>query len=101
MNVDAAGLKELGQIPGVQSIAGETKTNTLSNATKDHIIIDARMTREYSGSFGVVSLVDQLGLTQEQALQVSDHQPLWGEFSIYEVPNFDSLGSQSQRSAAQ
>ncbi|MCP4888735.1 MAG: deoxyribonuclease [Planctomycetaceae bacterium] len=101
LNVDAAGLKELGQIPGVQSIAGETKTNTLGNATQDHIIIDARMTREFSGRFGVLSLVDQLGLTQEQALQVSDHQPLWGEFSIYEVPNFDALGDQSQGASAQ
>lgn len=101
LNVDVAGLKELGQIPGVQSIAGDTKTNTLSNETQDHIIIDARMTREYSGRFGVLSLVDQLGLTQEQALQVSDHQPLWGEFSIYEVPNFDALGSQSQGAAAE
>jgi hypothetical protein len=45
--------------------------------------------------------VDQLGLTQEQALQVSDHQPLWGEFSIYEVPNFDALGDQSQGASAQ
>lgn len=101
LNVDAAGLNELGQIPGVQSIAGETKTNTFSNARQDHIIIDARMTREYSGRSGVLSMVDQFGLTEEQALQVSDHQPLWGEFSIYEVPNFDSLGSQSQGVAAQ
>ncbi|MDG2220551.1 MAG: deoxyribonuclease [Rubripirellula sp.] len=100
LNIDTEGLRELGQIPGVQSIAGDAKTNTLGNETHDHIIIDTRMTREYSGRFGVLSLVDQLGLTQEQALQVSDHQPVWGEFSIYEVPNFDAIGNQASANQA-
>ena len=93
LNLDTAGLRELGQIPGVQSIAGDTKTSTLGSETHDHIMLDGSLTREYSGRFGVLRLVDDLGLTKEQALQVSDHQPLWGEFSIYEMPNFDPIAT--------
>ncbi len=46
LNVDTEGLRELGQIPGVVSIAGDTRTNTRGTETYDHILIDRTMTRE-------------------------------------------------------
>ncbi len=96
LNVDTAGLRELGQIPGVESIAGDTKTNTRHSKTYDHILIDRTMTREYTGRFGVVDFQRDFGLTEEQAIMVSDHLPLWAEFSAYEMPRFNPIASGPQ-----
>ena len=93
LNVDTAGLRELGQVPGIESIAGDIKTNTRRTKTYDHILMDRRMTREYTGRFGVLDFQRDFGLTEEQSLLVSDHQPLWAEFSAYEMPHFDPIAA--------
>jgi hypothetical protein len=51
-------------------------------------------TSEFSGRAGVLDVMGQYNLTLEQALEVSDHLPVWGEFSVYE-------GGQAGRLAAQ
>lgn len=96
LNVDTVGLRELGQIPGVESIAGDTKTNTRRTKTYDHILVDRRLTREYTGRFGVVDFQRDFGLTEEQALMVSDHHPLWAEFSAFEMPRFEPIATGPQ-----
>lgn len=96
LNVDTAGLRELGQIPGVESVAGDTKTNTRRTETYDHILIDRNRTREYTGRLGVVDFQRDFGLTEEQAMMVSDHQPLWAEFSASELPNPSPIASRPQ-----
>lgn len=96
LNVDTAGLRELGQIPGIESIGGDIRTNTRRTKTYDHILIDRNMTREYTGRFGVVDFQRDFGLTEEQAIMVSDHQPLWAEFSAFEMPSFNPIASGPQ-----
>ena len=93
LNVDQEGLGELGQVPHVRSIAGDVKTNTAGTKTYDHIVLDARMTREFTGRFGVVDFENDLGLDPAQAVRVSDHLPLWAEFSAYEAPHPDPLAT--------
>ena len=88
LGVNTAGLGELGGIPNLVSIGGDCLTDTLQTKTLDHILIDQTRTREYTGRFGLVDLQKQFGLTQQQALMVSDHLVLWAEFSVYEVPTF-------------
>ena len=97
LNVDTKGLRELGQIPGIETIAGDIKTNTLGSKTYDHILIDRRMTREYTGRCGVLDYQQDLGLSAEQALQISDHKPLWAEFSAYELPRIDPVAATGTR----
>lgn len=96
LNVDTVGLRELGQIPNIISIAGDLKTNTLRTETFDHILIDRTMTREFTGRFGQIDFVLDLELSQEQALRVSDHLSLWAEFSAYEMPRFEAVANQPQ-----
>ena len=86
LNVDTKNLRELGQIPGVISVAGDLRTNTRRDKTYDHILIDRHMTREFTGRYGLLDLQDTFGLNEEQALRISDHQPLWAEFTINEAP---------------
>lgn len=86
LNVPGDGLRELGQLPGVQTIAPELKTNTRRTKTYDHIVIDRRVTTEFTGRYGVLDMQQHFGINEEQALAISDHQPLWAEFSAYETP---------------
>ena len=48
------------------------------------MLFDARATTEFTGRSGVLDVMQEYHLTQEQALAVSDHLPVWAEFSIYE-----------------
>lgn len=96
LNVDVAHLGELGQIPGVVSLAGNQPTNTLGTKNYDHILIDRNTTAEFTGRCGVIDYQRDFGLTSEQALQVSDHRPVWAEFSIYEIPAFANVAQQPQ-----
>ena len=41
-------------------------------------------TTEFTGTSAVFDLMDRYNLTMDQALEVSDHMPVWAEFSIYE-----------------
>jgi len=86
LNVDSSGLGELLEIPNLITIAGDLPTNTRRTQTYDHILIDRNMTREFTGRFGVYDLMHELGLSEAQALLISDHLPVWAEFTAYEVP---------------
>ena len=55
----------------------DTKTNTRRTKSYDNIVFDLRATTEYRGSWGVLDLMAEFRLTEEQALQVSDHLPVW------------------------
>ncbi|MGE0537663.1 MAG: endonuclease/exonuclease/phosphatase family protein [Pirellulales bacterium] len=59
-------------------------TNTRQNQMYDNLLFDRHATVEYLGRSGVLNLSNEFGLTIEQALAVSDHLPVWGEFSAYE-----------------
>lgn len=93
LGVNTQGLDELGKIPNVVSLGGDCLTDTLQTRTFDHILIDQTTTREYTGRFGLVDLQREFGITQEQALMVSDHLMLWAEFSVYEVPAHNGVAS--------
>ncbi len=80
LNVDERNLGELGQLPGITwTVAGEP-TNTRRSKSYDNIVFDRRFTVEYAGYAGVFDFASHFGLSQEQALEVSDHFPVWAEF---------------------
>jgi endonuclease/exonuclease/phosphatase family metal-dependent hydrolase len=97
LNVNNAGLQELAQIPGMISVAGDQVTNTRRTKTYDHILLDSQTTREFTGQRGVVDLQSDLGLSLEQALLISDHMPVWAEFSAYEAPRVQTAAAPSTR----
>ncbi len=86
-NARSDNLRHLGQIPGlVKVVTGSTPTNTLRTAQYDNIVFDGGATSEFTGRGGVYDFMrdPQFNLTQEQAERVSDHLPVWAEFSVYE-----------------
>lgn len=86
LNVDVKGLRELGEIPGMVSLIGDVPTNTRQTKCYDHMLIDSRVTTEFLHRSGVLNLERFFGIEQAAALKISDHYPVWAEFSVYEAP---------------
>lgn len=88
LNVDTAGLAELGSIPNMVSLAGDEPTNTRRTKTYDHILIDRAVTVEATGRAGVLDLGGWLQLDDDAVNDISDHLPVWAEFTVYESPRY-------------
>ncbi|MCS7304619.1 MAG: hypothetical protein NZ602_05860 [Thermoguttaceae bacterium] len=50
----------------------------------DNILFVRRATVEYTGRSGMVDLVRELGLSVQEAMELSEHWPVWMELSVYE-----------------
>ncbi|MCC9606852.1 endonuclease/exonuclease/phosphatase family protein [Blastopirellula sp. JC732] len=85
LNVDYKHLGALGQVPGITYTVSDEPTNTLRKKSYDNLVFIAADTREFTGRAGVYDMQKEHGLTLEQASEVSDHLPVWGEFSAYEA----------------
>lgn len=85
LNVNNSNLREMGQIRDVYSVAGDVATTTRRNKTYDHIMLNRVTTLEYTGQYGVLDLQDLFKISEDEALDISDHQPVWAEFSAYEA----------------
>ncbi|MFM8284739.1 MAG: endonuclease/exonuclease/phosphatase family protein [Planctomycetaceae bacterium] len=74
------------QIPNIAWAIGSGPTNTHRTKTYDNLLFDQVATREYLGRSGVLDLQTTFGLSLAQALEVSDHSPVWGAFYPAEAP---------------
>jgi deoxyribonuclease-1-like protein len=73
------------RIPGIAwAVAGVT-TNTRRSKTYDNLVFARPATSEYLGRWGVLDLQSTFGLPLEHALEVSDHNPVWGAFYPAEI----------------
>lgn len=85
LNVDERKFGELGRVPGIQWAISGLKTNTRQTHAYDNILFDRRATAEFTGRSGIFDLKTEYGLSLEEALQVSDHFPVWAEFGVREA----------------
>ncbi len=74
----------LSEIPGIYPVIQTEPTNTAQSKLHDNIVINRYATSEFTGQAGVVDLVRQFNTTIEFAGELSDHLPIWAEFSLYE-----------------
>ncbi|MEX0726690.1 MAG: endonuclease/exonuclease/phosphatase family protein [Planctomycetaceae bacterium] len=84
LNVDRKHFGELGQMPHLQSVPVSQPTNTRRTEQYDHITFDALSTTEFTGRADVYDLPKRFGMSLEEALEVSDHLPIWAEFDVEE-----------------
>ncbi len=87
LNAPPNGLKSLGQIPDLVPIIQNVFTNTVQTKTLDNILVDRVHTREFTGRAGIISLEKMFGLQTKDAGRISDHVPVWAEFTITEQPS--------------
>jgi endonuclease/exonuclease/phosphatase family metal-dependent hydrolase len=100
-NASDSRLGRLGEIPGITPLIGGqgVYSNARQNALYDNIIIHHPSTTEYVGRSGVLILTQPpFGLALADAEQVSDHYPVYAEFSVYERDHAGRIAS--RRSAA-
>lgn len=74
----------LAQVPGIFWIIQNQPTNTRKTKIYDNIIFDSGLTSEYTGRGGVLDFAAWFGISMEEALTISDHMPVWGEFTLFE-----------------
>jgi len=94
LNADPHHFGELGSLSGVAWVLEDQTTNTRGTKSYDNIVFHAPSTVEYTGRSGVLDLMQQFDLTMDEALDVSDHLPVWADFYIQE-------GAVGRRVAAQ
>ncbi|MCA9114671.1 MAG: endonuclease/exonuclease/phosphatase family protein [Planctomycetaceae bacterium] len=85
LNASPQQLGRLGRLPGLRPAIYGVPTNTRRNKEYDNILLDSRATTEFTGEAGVLDLEQVYRLTREQALDVSDHLPVWATFRPYEA----------------
>ena len=83
-HTDDQNLGELGAVPTIFAAVSDTATDTQRTAQYDNLVFQLSATTEYAGRSGVFDFMRQYNLTLDQALQVSDHLPVWAEFNIHE-----------------
>lgn len=66
------------------AIPSRWKTNTRMTKNYDNLVFDAQRSSEFTKQAGVMDIRQEYQLTLEQALQVSDHLPVWSVFSTRE-----------------
>jgi endonuclease/exonuclease/phosphatase family metal-dependent hydrolase len=94
LNASETQLGRLGQLPGIRYVISGVPTNTRGTKTYDNILFDGRKTVEFTGQAGVLNMQQMFGISEEQALKISDHQPVWALFSCYENSRGDAILAQ-------
>ena len=82
--VSAAVLNEVALSNGLQAINGDASTSTRSTAQLDNFMLDPLATSEFTGETGVLDFMKVYNLTLAQALNISDHLPVWADFEVFE-----------------
>lgn len=85
LNADPTRFQGLGQIPNLIPTIVGIPTNYTRSKTNDNILINRLATREYTGRAGAIDLGNAYQLDKAQTLKISDHQPIWAEFTIQEA----------------
>jgi len=84
LEADPDHLGRLGGVPNLTAAVSGVPTTTRGTRLSDNILFDRRATVEYTGRSGVLDMVRELDLTPQEALDISQHLPVWAEFSSYE-----------------
>ena len=85
LNASPQQFGRLGQLADIGWAVSGVTTNTRRTKTYDNLVFQQTATAEYTGHWGVLDLQTTYGLSLKQALEVSDHNPVWAAFSAAEV----------------
>jgi hypothetical protein len=84
LGLDENHLGRLGKVPRITPAVAAGSASVGGVRLTDNLLFDRRATVEFTGRSGVVDLVREGGLSPRDAAELSDHLPVWAEFSIYE-----------------
>lgn len=84
LNTDDRHLGQLGQSAAIVAAISGVPTTVRGSSQLDNILFDGPSTKEFTGRAGVFDFLREYNFTLEQALEISDHLPVWAEFSAFE-----------------
>ena len=87
LNAAPSKFGDLAKVPGIYWVISDQPTNTRRTELYDNILFDRGPTNEFMGKAGVLDMATVFGITMEESLKISDHNPIWAEFSIVEQPS--------------
>jgi len=96
-NADDRHLGRLGQLPGIHPLIAGVSTNARQTKQYDNLIIHQPSTTEYAGRSGVFDVKQFIERSLKDTLLVSDHFPVWAEFSVYECDFAGRIASRRRR----
>lgn len=96
-NLGERSVERAGKKRGLAPVFRGSATNTRGTTLHDNILLDVRATSEFTGQSGVFDFLRQFNLTIEQALAISDHLPVWAEFSIVEGSGIRQAAQPAER----
>ena len=82
-NANPENMGQLRALPYISYVVSGVPTMVEGNRTNDNILFDRRATTEFV-NWDIVNVMRLYNLTQAEVLKVSDHLPVWADFSIYE-----------------
>jgi hypothetical protein len=77
-------LGRLAAIPYLTWAISGISTTTRGTRLVDNLLFDARATSEFTGRSGVMDLMAEFEVSMREAIEISDHLPVWAEFEVYE-----------------
>ncbi len=78
-------LGRLGKVPGIAAAIGDVFPTTVRGTKMaDNILFDRRATTEFTGRAEVFDMMREFELTVQAAAEISEHLPVWAEFSAFE-----------------
>jgi deoxyribonuclease-1-like protein len=77
-------LGQLALIPNLTWAISGISTTTRGTRLVDNLLFDARSTSEFTGRSGVMDLMAEFEVSMREAIEISDHLPVWAEFDVYE-----------------
>ena len=83
-SADSNRLFEWGDAFGIQPAHQYASAGSVATAATDNLCLHKLTTQEFNGKSGVVDIVRFFNLTSGEAAIVSDHFPVWAEFSARE-----------------
>ena len=81
---NAGNIGTLDDLANVAYAVSQTPTNTRGDQAWSNIVIQKNATIEFTGRSGVFDFLREYNLNLDEAMEISDHLPVWAEFSIYE-----------------
>ena len=84
LGTDEEHLGPLAVLPNVCAAIAATPTTVRGTRAVDNILFDRRASCEFTHRSGVLDLVRQFNLSPREAAEVSEHLPVWAEFSVFE-----------------
>lgn len=84
LGTDDRRLGPLREVPNITWAISGVPSTTRGTRLVDNVLFDRRATAEFTGRSGVVDLIRQFDLSMRQAVEISDHLPVWVECSVYE-----------------